>query len=37
VHGTDVVQHVAVAQYKASKKDEEVQAPHHLAESVGVG
>lgn len=34
VHGADVVQHIAVLQHKARKEDQEVEAPHHLAEPV---
>lgn len=33
VHGADVVQHVAVLERDAAEEDEEVQAPHHLAEA----
>jgi hypothetical protein len=32
VHGADVVQHVAVLQHYAAEDDQEVEAPHHLAE-----
>jgi hypothetical protein len=32
VHGADVVQHVAVLEHNAAEEDEEIEAPHHLAE-----